>query len=104
MSPRCDCVEVEIGSYANSVALYPPPSLGLTRVPVTVDRCIAGEVEALWSHGVVTTGNCCGHNKARGFISTKDAASRGLMLALGYAEIDGHPDHFQPKSLRAEGD
>lgn len=79
----CSCVDVDFGTYANAVALYPPEDLGITRVPATVDRCLADEVQALWAQGIVTTGSCCGHNKMPGMISVADD-SVATMLSLGY--------------------
>lgn len=96
----CDCVEVEMGTYANSVALMPPAGLGITRVPVTVDRCIADEVAGLWRVGVLTTGNCCGHNKADPFISVAREEDVATMRRMGYKSHADRDDHFYPKSLR----
>lgn len=105
MRLRCWCQDVEIGTYANAIPLWPSPELGLTRVPVTVDRCIAGEIVWLWSQGVVTSGNCCGHNMAPPFISVKGDASVARMRELGYETFDlRRQDHFLPKSLMHGGD
>lgn len=102
----CDCVGVEIGSYANAVALMPPPELGFTRVPITVDRCLAEEVEHLWSLGIRTTGNCCGHNQQPGYIGVADE-SVPAMKALGYVVLPnpmcpGSENHFHPHSGRSD--
>lgn len=98
----CACVDVDFGTYANAVPLYPPVQIGITRVPVTVDRCIAEEVQDLWSRGIVTTGNCCGHNQGEAFISVRDE-DIPLMTDLGYVARRSASDDsafvFYPKTL-----
>jgi hypothetical protein len=72
----CDCVDVDIGTYANQVELPTPQhmlalgSVGcLSFRPTTcIDACIAGLVVRLWEAGVITTGCCCGHNVQDGYI------------------------------------
>lgn len=98
-SPGCTCVGVELGTYANAVSLYPPPGLGITRIPVTVDRCIALEVVDLWNLGICTLNSCCGHGKVPPMlIVAKRDEER--MRELGYAVLpmDG-PTTFIPKSV-----
>lgn len=51
---------------------------------VSVDKCIAREIEALWKQGVKTTGCCCGHGRGLGFIQVRDDESVEKMRQLGY--------------------
>lgn len=105
----CDCMGVLPGSHANTVTLPTPEhlidtSLGCYtfRETTCVDRCIADEVQRLWSLGIVTTGSCCGHNTLPGYIGvTDDCIPR--MKALGYRvrpnEMDlAREDGFYPMS------
>jgi hypothetical protein len=95
----CACVGVELGSYANVVTLFPPAELGLSRVPVTVDRYIAQEILRLWDQGIRTLNSCCGHNKAPAFIVVC-AEHESRMEALGYRALpDRSPRLFHPQSL-----
>lgn len=110
---RCGCVNVAVGSYGNQVTLDVPPTVDVRfnapgRAPkarVSVDACLAGEIRHLWSLGIVTTGCCCGHNRAGGFpyIGVGEAWIPA-MKALGY-EVAPNParpgdeDSFYPRSL-----
>ncbi len=50
---------------------------------VSVDVCIADEIEQLWRKGIKTTGCCCGHGRDLGFIEvTQDCIP--MMEELGY--------------------
>ena len=71
---------------------------------IAIDKCLICEILDLWSKGIKTTGNCCGHNgKSTPFISCKEGYE-DQMLALGYKHI-GNPFnlhdkvHFAPKSI-----
>jgi len=69
----CNCVNVKIGSYDNQVELPRPIHMmgrheGTSSATICIDRCIAKEVQFLWSLGIVTTGCCCGHNVLDGYI------------------------------------
>ncbi|HEJ2170549.1 TPA: hypothetical protein ACKP5U_003289 [Pseudomonas aeruginosa] len=76
----CSCDGVEIGDYTNTVELPTPPHmLRIGRIgclefreTICVDKCIANAVQALWDLGIVTTGCCCGHNQADGYIGVWD--------------------------------
>lgn len=99
----CDCVDVQLGTYAVAVSLHPPEALGYTRIPISVDMCIAEEVRGLWARGIVTTGSCCGHNRQPGFISVLPEHA-DMMLSLGYERYP-HPnpedrEHFLAQSVR----
>jgi hypothetical protein len=78
----CDCVDVEIGSYANQVLLSAPSHMPKEN-GYCIDRCLAGEVQELWARGVTTTGCCCGHNKVAPFIGVAPDDIQ-TMKALGY--------------------
>lgn len=92
--------------------LYPPKKFipynstpGEYKESIRVDKCIAKEIEHLWSLGVVTLGCCCGHGRHLGFINV-DEKSVPLMKELGYEhyifeeEFGGteRKDSFIPKS------
>lgn len=72
---------------------------------VSVDGCLADEIEELWRKGIKTTGCCCGHGRELGFIEvTEDCIP--MMEELGYAHYIYEPefggadrkDAFIPKS------
>lgn len=99
----CSCVDVEIGSYDNQTVLPNPPHQRVHRQVICVDTCLVPEITALWMAGIRTTGCCCGHNKANGFIGV-DFADIPRMKAMGYMVRPnecrpGGEDSFWPKSL-----
>lgn len=106
----CNCVNVEMGSYDNQVAVPVPDYIELLmnapgqarRETVCIDACLFDEVKALWRVGITTTGCCCGHNKIQGYIGVVDGDIH-KMKALGYvvAYNSGRPndeDSFVPRS------
>lgn len=103
----CKCVEVEMGSYANTVLLDYPESMkqyrlnriqaGCQSEKIQVDACIAEEIKDLWSKGVITMGCCCGHNKQQSMVNV-DENSIKKMLALGY--IQNHPNPERKDTFR----
>ena len=86
-APKCTCVDVDMGSYANqegrklpfATETYP---IARTKM-VGIDRCILPEVEHLWSQGIETIESCCGHGKVAGYILVKPEDAQ-QMLSLGY--------------------
>lgn len=98
----CDCVNVGMGTYDNQVVLRPPfPVRGGV---AGIDRCIADEIQSLWSAGIITDASCCGHNVAPGFISVADKHI-SLMEGLGYEHLFNpmNPSDnscFVPKSVK----
>lgn len=100
----CSCENVAIGSYSGAVELVPPPFLARADGRgICVDVCIALEVSRLWKMGIATTGSCCGHNKAPGFIGVVDS-DIPRMKALGYRVQHnpcrpGDEDSFFPRSI-----
>ena len=81
------------------------------KLEVTVDACLSEEIESLWEHGIHTTGCCCGHGKALGYIGVIEE-DIPKMKALGYQQyihsflsggID-RKDSFIPKSYGHEID
>ena len=67
----CHCIDVDFGTYANTIQLVAPfPLYDIlgdekdTRV-VVIDTCIATEIGYLWHQGVRTENSCCGHRKMR---------------------------------------
>ena len=108
---RCQCVDVEIGSYDNQVLLVIPKTVTLRmnnpertiRKTVAVDACLAGELNKLWKMGVATTGCCCGHNKTFAYIGVEKQHIQ-QMKDMGYEVQSNHmypdrEDSFKPKSL-----
>ena len=104
----CQCQGVEFGSYDNQICLQRPAHMATGRTDdggtlICVDTCLAEEVAGLWRLGVHTTGCCCGHHKAPGYIGVVDA-DIDRMLSLDY-EVLPHPsfpsrrDSFVPKSV-----
>jgi len=77
----CDCVNVEMGSYANTVTLKAPS--WSSKEFITVDKCLSCEIIMLWRNGVMTTGCCCGHNQVAPMINVADE-SHSLMMLLEY--------------------
>ena len=74
----CSCVNVKMGSYDNQVEL-PRPKCMIGRTEgssnpktICVDKCIAEEVQYLWSCSIRTTGCGCGHNITEGYIGVID--------------------------------
>lgn len=53
------------------------------KTEIQIDECIADEIEDLWSKGIKTTGCCCGHGFALGFIEVTDNCIED-MEKLGY--------------------
>jgi hypothetical protein len=64
---------------------------------ISVDDCLADEIEALWGIGVRTTGCCCGHGKTSGSIGV-EKVDIPTMIKLGYKPLNGKVDMFFPKS------
>ena len=105
----CLCVDVQVGSYDNQVTVQVADSVDLRynapgrelRETVALDVCIADEIMALWTKGIVTTGCCCGHNRTIGYIGVTDEYIP-QMKAMGYKVIlnPQYPDaedSFVPK-------
>lgn len=107
----CNCVNVELGTYSNQVALKIPSNITIRRnnpeqeirTDVNIDKCISEEIKYLWSQGVRTTGCCCGHNIVPSYIGVIDE-DISKMKNLGY-EVRFNPcrpnddDSFVPKSI-----
>ena len=90
----CDCVNVHMGSYDNQVVLIVPKHMlddwkkwtgkaPSQRKSISVDRCIADEIKWLWNQGIITTGNCCGHNTSPAYVGVIDEHIQ-KMKELGY--------------------
>lgn len=109
----CNCINVEFGSYDNQVSLKRPNHMsdvftgGSESDVLSIDSCLKDEIEFLWSHGIITTGCCCGHNKGDSFkyIGVHESCI-DKMYSLGYVNqpnlIKGEEhrmDGFKPKSI-----
>ena len=64
---------------------------------ISVDECLADEIEGLWGVGVRTTGCCCGHGETSGSIGV-EKVDIPTMIKLGYKPLNGKVDMFFPKS------
>lgn len=86
----CDCINVKMGSYNNQVALIMPngESMG-------IDKCIADEIQYLWSCGIRTTGCCCGHNIQEGYIGV-------IERDIEFMKKSGYKVHFNKQNLSNE--
>ena len=75
------------------------------KLEVTVDACLSEEIESLWEHGIHTTGCCCGHGKALGYIGVIEE-DIPKMRELGYTQYihnylsggSSRKDSFIPKT------
>lgn len=81
----CKCNDVAIGSYDNQVMLRPPVAMQIAteKVHISIDACIADEIQSLWNVGIITTGCCCGHNINKPYIGVIDEHIP-RMKELGY--------------------
>jgi hypothetical protein len=109
MRETCNCVNIEVGTYANQVELVPPPHMAAFKKTqggseiICVDKCVAEEIKYLWSLGITTTGCCCGHNKLYGYIGVIESDIE-RMMEMGYrvAFNPSRPldkDSFIPKTV-----
>jgi len=101
------CNKCEIGTYQNSAVLKIPTHMKVenggyysTKTTVSIDKCIAKEIQNLWRHGVHTMGCCCGHNKGNGYIQVLTKKDEIKMLNLGYVYKDKDKGAFIPKERR----
>lgn len=92
MERMCDCVSYNrpdlcVSDGRREVILQAPPHIKGKPHGICVDACIADAIRMLWSHEVITTGCCCGHN-----------------LYNPSVIIDGSEDPSYVRSLLAERD
>lgn len=78
---KCDCIDIEMGSYDNQIEVKAPE--WSSRNTICLDTCIADEVQGLWKKGIITTGSCCGHNKVDPMINVIPEMHK-RMVYLGY--------------------
>ena len=64
----CECKDVEVGSYDNQLML----KNWWNGKDVCIDKCLVEEIQSLWNKGIITTGCCCGHNKAEPYINVHE--------------------------------
>lgn len=113
---RCACTpDVTMGSFRNQVRLTLPAHMrglierrraaGLsTHDFVSIDRCLAPEIQLLWSQQITTGASCCGHNVAMPEIMVA-AQDEPRMRDLGYVELHDpacSTTLYLPKSIRCE--
>ena len=109
----CNCVNVKMGSYDNQIIVNRPKCM-INRTEgssnpdkICLDKCIAEEVQYLWSLGIKTTGCCCGHNIQEGYIGVIDKDI--LIMKKGGYKIHYNEnryfaeDSFIPKSHYENG-
>lgn len=94
------CNLCEIGSYDGMIELVAPS--WSSKKTICVDICLAMEITNLWKAGIRTTGCCCGHGKALGYIGVWEEDIQ-RMIDIGYVvrpnETDGsRRDGFYPKT------
>ena len=111
----CDCVNVQMGSFDNSVLMGYYPVMrqyrdnrvaeGLSGDGIFIDRCLVDEVVALWKAGVRTYGQCCGHNLPGvrpminiGYVDMEKALSLGYEVYL-FTNDPSRRDTIIPKSV-----
>ena len=99
----CDCGSgVRVQEYQNTANLSVPDCLrqyvanreaaGLPTPWISVDECLADEIQAIWAKGIRTNGCCCGHNgQAPPYIGVFEEDIE-KMRALGYK----WPDEWRP--------
>lgn len=114
---KCNCdpnsiLEHGFGTNYNEVTLEIPDTVDIRynrpekdkRKTISVDACLADELKDLWSKGIRTTGCCCGHNIATGFIHVEQD-DIPKMRELGYRQYyfgglqHDRRDTFLPASL-----
>ena len=98
----CECVNIKMGSYDNQIDVKMPNG-----ELMGIDKCIAEEVQYLWTLGITTTGCCCGHNVAEGYIGVIDKDIE-IMKKGGYRVHynkcrPNDEDSFIPKSHYDDG-
>ena len=84
----CNCKDIKMGSYDNQIMVDRPKCMlgrteGTRSNKICLDKCIAEEVQYLWSLGIRTTGCCCGHNIQEGYIGVIDKDIL-IMKKVGY--------------------
>ncbi len=67
---------------------------------VSVDACIADEVEQMNGNRIITVGSCCGHGKVDKKQVLIDAKSKGRAEALAYKVSEYTPEHTKAGVLQ----
>lgn len=95
---KCNCINIAPSSYERQIWLHAPAHMPKDN-GYCVDLCIAQEITQLWMAGITTTGCCCGHNVAEGFIGVNPEYDE-KMVELGFERYN-HPEqdkgYFKPK-------
>ena len=97
----CNCINIEMGSYANQTVLQYPNWFVSSKKSAGIDNCILEEIKGLWESGVQTTESCCGHNKSAPYIAVVPEHAEA-MRSLGYKDLNvwnGVDGFFEPKSI-----
>ncbi len=113
----CDCDNIEIGSYDNTIILgyYPcmreyrdsRMSKGFPPNGIAVDKCIANDVISLWQLGIRTFGSCCGHNKTQPYIDIHEEDFEQAVFygweSIKDANFSVYPKLYYVKSINESG-
>ena len=108
----CNCVNIKMGSYDNQIMVNRPECMmgrteGSCNSKICLDRCIAEEIQYLWSCGIRTTGCCCGHNIQEGYIGVIDKdiefmKKSGYKIGFNKQNLNDEKN-FIPKSHNRNG-
>lgn len=88
----CNCENIEFGSYQRQIWMHAPAHMPKVN-GYSIDLCIAQEISQIWMKGITTTGCCCGHNKAPGYIGVIES-DHDKMVELGY-QVYQHPQGYK---------
>jgi hypothetical protein len=93
---KCNCKNVDIGTYANQVNII---SWWSNKI-ISVDTCLKDEILNLWENKITTTGCCCGHNKLKPMINVAKKYHKN-MIKLGYNFwVNEYNVHcYEPKTI-----
>lgn len=108
----CKCVGITCGSSegeAQKVLMSPKHMVNYLQIRrdrgmskfVTIDPCIAKEIQYLWDNNIFTYGCCCGHNYLESFVNV-DEKDINWMIENGYTQnhLDKtRKDTFKLKSV-----
>lgn len=97
---KCDCHNVELGSYDNQVVLKAP--VWSSHETICVDTCVSKEICQLWEMGIITYGCCCGHNVTESMVNVDDK-DIDKMLSMGYVQNHSDPTRKDTFRLKSAG-
>ena len=116
-----------MGSYDNQIELQRPKCMigrteGTHSNTICIDKCIAEEIQYLWTIGIRTTGCCCGHNIQEGYIGViekdiefmkksgyrvqfnkQDLSDEKNFIPKSHFNIDGKVNYYDYEILYCKG-